>query len=1607
MKLLILFTLLLTGCGQVEFAPKVDSVLGGRILPIDALSKNQSYFIESAYASVVCDDEMYAHVHKVENNGQLNSTAVASSLVKNNKYEFEIRDLPLDIHGDTVQYQVLISGCEEIFYRPVTELNANQDVSYASTIIGLTAQTVLSIPLSQAPKADIELLIKSLSGTNLGQAYVNLNNIAANSSDFQKIFGDSPNKIADSHPSVSIVSFATMVNEGLSSTFKVSSLHFDQTYNIAQEWKLDGAPTSLLNQWVFSPGPDAAGTYVVSVIVGRNDGTGHVDQTKPFFSHAQNVTVLNTIPATAPDFNLVASSSSTGSFSVKIQTGTAQENCASFESFLFTDSANKPLASNAGFTRLCSVDVEQNETVVLSGADGARNLSLWVKDHNGIVSDFAKTHAVYLDSTVPTITLTAPSSLLKGGDSSTISFTASDAVTGLGTLILQFASDGVTFVDLGAVSTAATSYVWTVPSINTASAKIKFIATDIAGNTTAAVSSAFTIDSSSPAAPAVALYSANPTNSVNATLTISSCTDRPMIFTSNSSTAPSSGSAGWQNCTTTPGAITAQASAGDGTKTIYIWAKDTAGNVSSSTTATTVLDQTAPGAPAILFSANSTTNEKKTSASTTLTVSSCTDRTKILITTSTATPLPADGNWQNCVTTAAAINFTLSPAIQDTSYTLRAWSMDASGNISSPTLLTFLYDITPPILTSINVNNGQTSTGNNNLLVSLIASSSRADISAFCLKYNNPTAPLSSDSCWMTLTSLGYSVTDSFSLVDYPYQVGTILGAYEIRAWVKDELGNITTVTDTANTDLYTIAYNPDPPPSVSNVIASSTDTPSNPLTSADTTATVGSDVYIRWNITDNQVIPNGNVSLYYTTNESTYTLIANGLNNADNGSCTVDALSTGCFKWTAASPLSSYYKIKVAVTDSGISNVFSMTNPLNTGNVNFLSGNTSLGIGGSANSAILIGEGEAAYGDSPDNGALAVTKTGYVFYKYKDIGLVYVSPENGILKILIPQTGTYSGHGVSASTATLRSLKRINLDYEGNILIWDHDRIRKINLSVNPWRIDTIAGGGADTSDGAAALSASVGIIDGKNLFTPTPDGRVYYQKTNEIWYFDPLDNKVKKHLALTGLGTENMAGVNAVYDNATCPMSFMSLAFNKTTSALSKIIRKGGKNTNAECGALAPGAYTAGQNTSFNTSTGIAESPHPASMEWSTTSFTGLDGKIYLLVQGRGYLSRYNPTTNAYENILGNGTSGRCPDGTPALSCSAIIMSAFINEYGKVYFVDMGVIRTVDQAGLVQTLAGQPRNYGIGANPISARYSKIAFFNVSGNDVYVTNKLENQIVKFSFNGGQLTHVAGNGSVGYPVHDSVATASKLPGCSWGMPCGFQKDVANNRLYYMANLGKLSYIDLATGKWFIENYTVQDSSARISFLGQNASGLIAYVPSHGGATSKVTLRLIDQNALSNTVLYGKDQQLAGNSTSLCSGVAGTDCTIAETLSEDVQTQIKYDSVLDSWLLSYRARKTINLIPNLGGTVTPYTTTVNDYITYEFRRVAANEYVYYCGTNGNIYKRDVIAGTETILTLPSTTIKCAGHALEYNSTRDSLVFIYIQNGLYGIAEYKNP
>ncbi len=1036
--------------------------------------------------------------------------------------------------------------------------------------------------------------------------------------------------------------------------------------------------------------------------------------------------------------------------------------------------------------------------------------------------------------------------------------------------------------------------------------------------------------------------------------------------------------------------------ASEGTVTLNISHSDAAGN-SNSVTRDFIKDSIAPNLTQPDFVSGSYVNSDSVTMG-----GSCEDGLSINISgTETSTATCSSGTWSHSTSTQTS----------DGTYSYQFTQTDAAGN-ATVINSSWKRDTVIPTISTLQINDGALTTINNNTLIDLTAGDDTAGVYAFCLKYNDTVSPVEGATCWKTLESIGEAVTTSWVLNDYPYILAPIGDDYAVRLWIMDSAKNISVMSNVGNgtegSDLYTINYNPDPPPVISYLVASSTDSPSSPLTTADTTITIGNDIYVKWTMSDDNPIPSGNITLSYTEDDITYTTLQSGLNNGVNGACSISGTQTGCVHLAAASPLSSFYKIKLEVQDTGSNLVLSVSNALNTGSVNFLSGNTSLGIGGSATSAILVGRGEDSYTDYADTQALAVTKTGTVFFNYNGIGLTYIDPVDGILKVLIPDTNSISGDGGPAASATVNDIIRITLDHNDDLLIYDTDQIRKVDLASADWTITTIAGGGANPPENENALLANLPPIYA--AIFPTPNGNIYFSSGKDLWYYEASTQTIKKQCTISGTGTGNMSADLSPFDLSTCPTYGIAISYDKATSALTKAMVQVKTTPDPNCGNRASGS-SIGNNSNLNLSTGASEAPHPTVSSWSGRKFTGLDGKLYLLTHQRHSMHVYDPVGNTWTQILGSGTNGRCADGTAALSCNVYVMSAFVSEFGKIYFLDMGVIRYVDDSGNVQTIAGQPRNFGVGENPISARYSQINYFDIDGDDVYVKNVLENQIVKFSLTGGNLVHIAGDGSKGGFSDGAVATTTSIPNCGWSMPCAFKIDTANNRLYH--NNGTiLYYLDLTTGQWVSQGLTLMEGGSRSLFLGYNGSKLLSYTLRHmGGDGNHVILDEIDPVTPSETFVFGRNDVEFGQSLTFeaCTGSVGTTCTIAHTNQPDlIHNQFDFDATNNNWLIATRKNKVISNLPLGGGTVTTFETTDQNIAAFKYRKDASNnEYVYYCSTNGLLYKRDIINDTEVNLAFPSSNMKCVGNAIQYHSGRDSVIFIYEENSLYGIAEYKNP
>jgi hypothetical protein len=269
-------------------------------------------------------------------------------------------------------------------------------------------------------------------------------------------------------------------------------------------------------------------------------------------------------------------------FTIPITAFTGSDNVA-VTGYLITLSVTQPSANDAGW------DASAPATYTV-GSDGSYLLYPWVEDAAGNISAvYGSPASVSVDTTNPTVT----------------AFTATSPANSLTIPITAFsASDnaGVTGYLITASSTPPTAgaagWAGSAPTIYTAGGEGSYLlypwVKDAAGNISAAYGSPASVRVDTTKPTVTAFTAASPTNSLTFPITIFTASDTVGVIgyiITESPTPPAAAAAGWVGLTPLVYTVT-----GDGTYTLFPWAKDAAGNVSAvyGSPATVSVETTAP-----------------------------------------------------------------------------------------------------------------------------------------------------------------------------------------------------------------------------------------------------------------------------------------------------------------------------------------------------------------------------------------------------------------------------------------------------------------------------------------------------------------------------------------------------------------------------------------------------------------------------------------------------------------------------------------------------------------------------------------------------------------------------------------------------------------------------------------------------------------------------------------------------------------------------------------------------------------------------------------------------------------------------------------------------
>lgn len=907
------------------------------------------------------------------------------------------------------------------------------------------------------------------------------------------------------------------------------------------------------------------------------------------------------------------------------------------------------------------------------------------------------TPAFIIDSVPPVLTLNYPTEKLKGGSSVDLTFTGSDSLSGLNTLKLQFSQDGNSFSDLAILENSAKSYKWNVPSIDSISAKIRLVGIDVAGNTSTLTSTLLSIDSTPPNAPTVSLASTTPTNSLNASFTVSSCTDRAKIYVSTNSSTPSANALGWGDCTTGIGDILTTLAAGDGIKTYYFFAQDSVGNVSGPSTSIAItLDQTRPLAPEIVFPETNTTTALSNGLNPKFTNASCFDRHKILVTKSNLAPTVSDANWQNCSVSPHGISF-FETFGADGNYSLRAWAMDESGNISlNPSVLNYHLDTVAPAVTFVEINNGDPYVTTPFATIKVSATDSVGPVKIRLAEADGVLDCQSQygDDSWVAYSGGSQS---------YSFQLTTGDGVKKVCAWGKDAAGNVSEISPSGGThkvDSDTIEYFVGNPPVIT-TFEISNNQPGSRFGTSDYVK--GDSVKISWEVRDEEGLANKAVSLFYTVDNTNWLEIPGSYGVIPGN----PKIYSGSFTdWTA--PGTSYFRVKVLAHDfSGNTSIPSLSDTQNTTPWKVFAGTRDRGLGASGKTALLL---NSTGGDAPK---VAVDPNTNDIYAVDDnTGVVTLNAKTGMVSMFLNH-GTLnlgqSGVLNSNSRLSISSSTILGFDKNGMLYVTNNASnttsalMYQINPNTREYRL--YLGGGIANDTGATPLEAF--LITGRAGFTFDESNSIYFWSscTPGAWTTSSTDMirllKMTQNKDGTGgeitrvFGSCNLGGIPQ-----TGPLDPLTVNQPGAAYPQGRVV-----------------AYNNGDTLLISPTTGarykiINGSLYRSNIPGSgAATYNPYDGKIYYGNSGRVSQVTLNlqGDNGDLETIFsGGGADPGCnQDGTPSASfCYSTNAAPIVTSQGKVLIVDGNPggqskpyrVLYIDSNSKVQTYLGSLPFYGEG---------------------------------------------------------------------------------------------------------------------------------------------------------------------------------------------------------------------------------------------------------------------------------------------------------------------
>jgi hypothetical protein len=470
---------------------------------------------------------------------------------------------------------------------------------------------------------------------------------------------------------------------------------------------------------------------------------------------------VDTSTPTVTSFSVPASSKS---LTVTITAFTATDN-VSVTSYKITESAAPPAASDSGWT--ASVP-----TIYTVANDGSYTLYPWAKDAAGNISPVSGSPAsVTVDTTAPTVISFSVPSISKSLAIPITELTATDNMAVTGYKITTSATPP---------APGAAGWTGSAPTTYTVSSSGNYTlypwAKDAVGNVSPVDEAPYsvTVDTLKPTVNS--FTASSPSASLNISITAFTALDNVAVTSyliTESATQPASNDSSWS-----ASAPTTYTVASDGNYTLYPWAKDAAGNVSSvfGSPSSVEVNTSLPADTAAPSVGTFTTASISNSLDIPITSFTALDDIFVagyLITESNAQPSSNDSGWSGSAPTTYTV-------ASDGNYILYPWTKDAAGNVSSiygsPASVEVntasSSDTTPPYVDSFTTSSWE----GYSMSIATFAASDNMAITGYLITESS-TPPSPNDAGWAASAPAYYTFASE--------------GTYTLYPWVKDADGNV------------------------------------------------------------------------------------------------------------------------------------------------------------------------------------------------------------------------------------------------------------------------------------------------------------------------------------------------------------------------------------------------------------------------------------------------------------------------------------------------------------------------------------------------------------------------------------------------------------------------------------------------------------------------------------------------------------------------------------------------------------------------------------------------------------------------------------------------